>query len=271
MIKTRSPLRTFFICAVAGTAVVCLSAAADPGHPQPLREGPAEAPARLADGRVTRPLRVDAVAKTRCPRASYGPHFYAPGRRRTVALSFDDGPGRSTARILLILRKYRVPATFFNIGENEAVRRKLVLEEYKDGFALGNHTWNHPDMTRLSASEQAAEMDRTIAETRSIARVAPCAYRPPYGTYNATTLRLAQHRRMAVWLWSVDTEDWKADGSGSSFWVHRIIRLAEAEGRALSHPVVLMHNQPDGNPATVSALPRIIHFFRVHDYRFVKL
>ena len=270
MFSTRSPLRILLISAVAGTAIVCVSAAASPGHPQPVREGPAGPPARPADGRAARPPRLTATT-SRCPRASYGPHFYAPGRRRTIALTFDDGPGRSTARILSILRKYRVPATFFNIGENEAARRKLVRTEYKDHYALGNHTWNHPDMTRLSARGQAAEMDRTITEQRSIAGAAPCVYRPPYGTYNRTTLRLAQHRRMAVWLWSVDTEDWKADGSGSPFWVHRIIRLAEDEGRELSHPVVLMHNQPHGNPATVSALPTVIHFFRVHGYHFVKL
>jgi peptidoglycan/xylan/chitin deacetylase (PgdA/CDA1 family) len=76
---------------------------------------------------------------------------------------------------------------------------------------------------------------------------------------------------MSVWLWSVDTQDWMADGSGSSFWVNRIIRLAEREGGALRHPVMLMHNQPAGNPATVSALPVIIRFFRSHGYRFVRL
>ena len=270
MSSTRSPFRILLTSAVAGSAIVCVCAAASPGHPQPVREGPAGLPARLADGRVARPPRRTAAAP-RCPRASYGPHFYAPGRRRTVALTFDDGPGRSTARILSILRKYRVPATFFNIGENEAARRKLVREEHRDGFALGNHTWNHPDMTGLSGREQAAEMDRTITEQRSIVSVAPCVYRPPYGTYNRTTLRLAQHRRMAVWLWSVDTEDWKAAGSGSPFWVHRIVRLAENEGRRQAHPVVLMHNQPSGNPATVSALPTVIRYFRVHGYHFVKL
>ena len=269
MFSTRSPFRILLTSAVAGTAIVCVSAAAGPGHPPPVREGPGP-PARLADGRVARPPRL-AAAAPRCPRAPYGPHFYAPGRRRTVALTFDDGPGRSTARILSILRTYRVSATFFNIGENEAARRKLVREEYKDGFALGNHTWNHPDMTRLSGREQAAEMDRTITEQRSIVGAAPCVYRPPYGTDNRTTLRLAQHRRMAVWLWSVDTEDWKADGSGAPFWVHRIIRLAEAEGREQAHPVVLMHNQPYGNPATIRALPTVIHFFRAHGYHFVRL
>jgi hypothetical protein len=61
------------------------------------------------------------------------------------------------------------------------------------------------------------------------------------------TLTLAQQRRMGVWLWSVDTQDWMAEGSGSSFWVHRIIRLAEQEGGALRHPIVLMHYEPTGN------------------------
>jgi len=76
---------------------------------------------------------------------------------------------------------------------------------------------------------------------------------------------------MNVWLWSVDTQDWMADGSGSPYWVARIIALAEQEGRAQRHPVVLMHNQPAGNPATVRALPVIIRFFRAHGYRFVSL
>ncbi|HLK73556.1 MAG TPA: hypothetical protein VKU77_07935 [Streptosporangiaceae bacterium] len=94
---------------------------------------------------------------------------------------------------------------------------------------------------------------------------------PPGGEYDSATLRLAQQRRMGVWLWSVDTQDWMAEGSGSSYWVHRIIRLAEQEGGKLRHPIVLMHNQPIGNPATVSALPAIIEYFRAHGYRFVTL
>lgn len=96
-------------------------------------------------------------------------------------------------------------------------------------------------------------------------------FRPPYGAYNATTLRLAQQRRMTVWIWSVDPEDWKAGGSASAFWVSRIISLTEREGGRLRHPVVLMHNQPSGNPATVAALPVIIRFFRARGYRFVVL
>jgi len=78
-----------------------------------------------------------------CPAAPYGARFYAPGSSKTVALTFDDGPGKSTAAILAILARYRVPATFFNIGVNMAPRPALVRAEVKGGYAMGNHTWNH--------------------------------------------------------------------------------------------------------------------------------
>jgi peptidoglycan/xylan/chitin deacetylase (PgdA/CDA1 family) len=244
-------------CAMVLTVALSLTASAAEYRP-PASQGTAAATtavARAAD----------------CPAAPYGARFYAPGKSKTVALTFDDGPGKSTAAILATLARYRVPATFFNIGVNMAYRPSLVREEVKRGYAMGNHTWNHPDMDTLSAAGQAAEMDRASAEQRSIAGTLPCAFRPPYGDYDSTTLRLAQQRRMSVWLWSVDPQDWMAEGSGSSYWVHRIIRLAEQEGGALRHPIVIMHNQPIGNPATVSALPTIIQFFRAHGYRFVVL
>jgi peptidoglycan/xylan/chitin deacetylase (PgdA/CDA1 family) len=206
-----------------------------------------------------------------CPAPVYGPNFYAPGPGKTVALTFDDGPGKTTPRILRILLRYHIPAAFFNVGQNMPVRPWLVRREWTQGFVLGNHTWDHRNMAKLSASQQAAELNRMSAEQRKLTRTVPCVFRPPYGDYNAKTLRLAQRRRMAVWLWSVDTEDWKAAGSASAHWVNRIVRLAEKEGGALPNPVVLMHNAPAGDPATALALPRIILFFRHHHYRFVNL
>jgi len=233
---------------------------------------PETSAAAAASGAEAQPASAVAFsAVRRCPAASYGAHFYAPGKGKTVALTFDDGPGRTTAAVLAVLARYRVPATFFNIGVNVAARPGLARKEAKAGYAMGNHTWNHPNMVLLPASQQAAEMDRMSAELRVAAGVQPCVFRPPYGDYDSVTLQLAHQRRMGVWLWSVDTQDWMARGSGSAYWVNRIIRLAEREGGALRHPVVLMHNQPIGNPATVAALPVIIRFFRAHGYRFVQL
>lgn len=163
----------------------------------------------------------------------------APGSGRTVALTFDDGPGRST---------------------------RMVVQ----GQVLGNHTWDHRDLTSLSATAVANEMDRTTRETVRLTGVRPCVFRPPYGAYDETPLTLAAARRLAVWTWVVDTEDWKARGSSSDYWVRRIIQRARA-GLDWNHPVILMHDSSAGNPATLRALSRIITVYRRHGYRFVRL
>lgn len=254
------------------TAGLCLTAAAAGCTSAPPSRPPAAHPVSATPGHsAARPTAtISEPVAVGCPAAPYGPRTYAPGSSKTVALTFDDGPGPSTAAILAILARYRVTATFFNIGTAMATRPWLVREEVDAGYAMGDHTWNHRDLVPLPAASQAAELSEASAEQRSIAGTVPCAFRPPYGEYDSTTLRLAQQQRMGVWMWSVDTLDWMADGSSSSYWVQRIIRLAE-HGGALPHPIVLMHNQRKGNPATVMALPAIIQFYRSHGYLFVTL
>jgi peptidoglycan/xylan/chitin deacetylase (PgdA/CDA1 family) len=203
-----------------------------------------------------------------CPSAPYGVASTAPGAGKTVALTFDDGPGHDTGRIMAVLAAAHVTATFFNLGANEAGARAIVRAQKTSGYALGDHTWDHPSMPNLGAAGQAAQMDRQRAVEASITGSYPCVFRPPYGAYDATTLSLAQARHMRVWNWSVDTEDWKAAGSGDAFWINRITSRAEA-GAAQAHPVILMHNQPAGNPATVAALPRIISYYLARGYTFV--
>jgi peptidoglycan/xylan/chitin deacetylase (PgdA/CDA1 family) len=254
---------------IAGLALTAAAAgcqsAPPPGRPadHSATASPVRSTARSAPATAV-------AAPVSCPAAPYGARLYAPGTSKTVALTFDDGPGRSTKVILNTLKHYRVPATFFNIGAAMAARPYLVQDEVREGYAMGNHSWDHPHMITLSAVRQDAELSQASAEQRSIAGTVPCAFRPPYNEYDATTLRLAQQHRMSVWLWSVDTLDWTADGSGSSYWVQRIIRLAE-QGGALHHPILLMHDARPGDPATVMALPAIIQFFRFHGYRFVTL
>jgi peptidoglycan/xylan/chitin deacetylase (PgdA/CDA1 family) len=205
-----------------------------------------------------------------CPPASYGVHRHAPGTGKTVALTFDDGPGDSTGQIMKILAAAHVEATFFNIGGLEVARTWLVRSEYAAGFALGDHTWQHRELILLDASGQAYQIDHARAEQAKITGSATCLLRPPYGEYDATTLELAQERGMTVWNWSVDTEDWKAAGSADPYWVNRIVSRANAGG-VLRHPVILLHNPPGGNPATVAALPAIIRYYKSHGYRFVDL
>ena len=238
----------------------------------PLPEGPwppDEILARPPAGVAPRSLAA-AGPSTGCPAAPSGVQRTAPGSGKTVALTFDDGPGVTTPAILSILQRYGIPATFFNIGVNASVRPAYVRSELVTGMVIGNHTWDHPQLPTLSASGQASEMDRATAEQSALTAVGSCVFRPPYGEFNATTLSLAQQRGMAVWNWSVDTEDWKAGTSTASSWVERIYSRAVAGG-SQAHPVILMHNPPAGIPATVTALPRIIDYYRAHGYRFVDL
>lgn len=205
-----------------------------------------------------------------CSTGAGGVHRSAPGSGRTVALTFDDGPGKSTAQIMAVLAKYRVTATFFNLGDNEARNHAVVRREQTAGYLLGDHTWDHQSLPTLTAAQQGREIDRERTVQASITGARPCLLRPPYGNFNTTTLAQAAARGMQVWNWSVDTEDWKASGSGARYWVQRITSRAEA-GVTQKHPVILMHNQPNGNPATVSALPAIIRFYQARHYRFVDL
>ena len=83
---------------------------------------------------------------------------FAHGRRRDVALTFDDGPGQFTGAILRILRRSHTPATFFVIGRLARAYRQLVATEARDGFEVGDHTETHPFLSELSGAEQAAEI-----------------------------------------------------------------------------------------------------------------
>ena len=209
-----------------------------------------------------------------CPRPASGPQYEGPsvrGGQRTIALTFDDGPGRSTQSIINILEAFHVRATFFNVGTGEVSWPSITVEEARDGFLLGDHTVDHPDLELLSASTQAYEMDGVINEQRLLTASSPCVFRPPYGAWNATTLSLANSRGMSLWMWNNSGDDWEARGSGSTAWVQRIQSLVEGEGINQLHAVVLLHNQRIFMPATVAALPGIISFFQRHNYAFVDL
>jgi peptidoglycan/xylan/chitin deacetylase (PgdA/CDA1 family) len=212
----------------------------------------------------------EAVPNVGCPAASLGTVAVAPGAGNTVALTFDDGPGQATSAILSILKSAGVTATFFNMGTRTQALPDLVRAEAAGGMSLGNHTWDHPDMTTLTVTAQASEMDQeTNAQKASLNRV-PCMFRPPGGAYNADTLSLAQQRNMRVWMWSVQSSDWQAPLTLDPTWVQRIVTNAET-GVTQQHPVVLFHNGANPAPNTVAALPTVIDFYKANGYTFVGL
>ena len=139
-----------------------------PAAKAPAKTAPApsvKAPVKAAPPAVQTPAPAASVA----PKPVYSgpmtyPHSAAPGTGKTVALTFDDGPDPSTAQILGILNHYKVPATFFNIGQQEAKYASLVKAEAQQSYALGNHTWDHAGV--LSQKDTDAIVN--LAETEEI-------------------------------------------------------------------------------------------------------
>ena len=211
---------------------------------------------------------------TSCPPYSGGVLNTAPtiaSGAKTVALTFDDGPGRSTPAILAILDSFHVRATFFNVGYGMTDYTSSLLKERAEGYLLGNHTVSHPDMALLPASGQLEQMTQVDRQQRALTSTVDCVFRPPYGDYNNDTIAMANQLGMSLWMWSDGGGDWEARGSGSSYWINYIERNVIAVAQGQDHPVVLLHNQPIDMPATVAALPTIIRWFLAHGYTFVDL
>ena len=122
-----------------------------------------------------------------------------------MALTLDDGPSGLTDGILDALRDRHSSATFFMLGRNAQNRPDTVRRVSAEGHQIGNHTWNHPDLTTLPDERIAAELQSTADLLRSLSGQSVSTFRPPYGALNDRVLGVAG---MPAILWSVDTRDW---------------------------------------------------------------
>ncbi|MER5806330.1 polysaccharide deacetylase family protein [Streptomyces mirabilis] len=173
-----------------------------------------------------------------------------------VALTFDDGPAApETATLLTYLAQYRARATFFTVGQNVAAHPDLVRAEAQAGHEVGNHSWNHPDLTKLPPEQIASQLARTSAAIKAAAGKEPTLFRPPYGAINST-VRAATG--LSPVLWDVDTEDWKYPDPN---------KVAQTViDKAQRNSVVLMH---DIHPTSVAAVPQILRTLTARGYHFV--
>jgi len=185
------------------------------------------------------------------------------GHEREVALTFDDGPSPYTSEILDTLIRLRAPATFFPVGFMIEEYPAAIQREVENGFAIGDHTENHARLAGLPPKEQEAELLEQATELRRQGAPFPRLFRPPFGVYDATTLKLARHNRMLVVLWTVETADYEQPGDEAI--VQRV--LEEVRPGA----IVLLHDGGGDRSETVAALPRVIHELRSRDYRLVTI
>ena len=194
---------------------------------------------------------------------AYTSYIRLGGHRREVALTFDDGPGPATPRILAILRKTHTPATFFPIGRSVRSSPQLVADEVRQHLAVGDHTESHPRLSGLTPAAQAAEIRQAAEDIHHAGAPYPRLFRPPYGSFDRDTLALLRGQRMLMVLWSVDTKDFSRPGK------KKIIYTAVSG--AQQGAIILMHDGGGDRSQTVAALPRIILRLRQRGFRLVSI
>src|ERR1700730_1520039 len=175
-------------------------------------------------------------------------------RGNEVALTFDDGPGPYTSRLVETLNRLHVQATFFAVGTEERYFSAGTLLELRSGDVVGDHTETHPLLASLSPHDQREQLLNQIYQIQLLGGPTPRLFRPPYGSFNATTYRELHHLHLLMILWSTDTGDYARPG----------ISVIVQRALAGAHPgaIILMHDAGGDRTQTVAALPAIVHGLR---------
>jgi peptidoglycan-N-acetylglucosamine deacetylase len=183
-----------------------------------------------------------------------------------VALTFDDGPDPTwTPRILKVLRREHVPATFFLIGREAERHPRLVRQELDDGHVIGDHTYAHPDLAKTPDWRSRLEINAGAWVVEGETGRRPLLFRSPYGNGDA-----APHSKGADQLaadlgfhpvgWTDETNDWRQPG------VNSIVHAALSQ--LSERTIILLHDGGGRRDQTLAALPRIIDALKAQGYLF---
>lgn len=174
---------------------------------------------------------------------------------KIIALTFDDGPSKYTDEVLKILKENDACATFFLIGNKVEFYKDTLQEMLKNGNEIGNHSYDHKYLTRLSESEFKEEIQKTQDVIKKITGFTPTLFRPSYGGYNNT---LKTYTDLTFVLWDVDSKDWSVKTKDKI--------LKNVMPNVKSGSIVLMH---DNHDYALKALPELIKELKEHGYKFV--
>ena len=178
--------------------------------------------------------------------------------RNLISLTFDDGPGAYTDSLLDFFYEYDVIATFYVLGSAVERRRETLIRMYNLGHEIGNHSWNHENLTELSAREVINTMRRTSDLIEELTGSRPLTARPPYGAVDSRVQTILRILDNPIVLWSVDTRDWET--REVEFVYYQIINGAE------NGAIILMH---DIHRTTYEAVKKAIPTLTEMGFEFV--
>lgn len=177
--------------------------------------------------------------------------------KKMIALTFDDGPNYNTSKIIDVLNKYDIKATFFVLG-SRAINNKDILKKMVDsGMEIGNHTYNHLLLTKYDENKIRSEIEDTSEVIYSATKKRTKLLRPSYGSVNNKIKKVAN---MPIIIWDIDTLDWKYHNSKRI--TSRIVN------KVRDGDIILMH---DIYSASLNALSNIIPILQDNGYEFVTI
>lgn len=177
--------------------------------------------------------------------------------KKMIALTFDDGPNYNTSKVIDVLNKYDIKATFFVLG-SRAINNKDILKKMADsGMEIGNHTYNHLLLTKYDENKIRSEIEDTSEVIYSATKKRPKLLRPSYGSVNNKIKKVAN---MPIIIWDIDTLDWKYHNS------KRI--TSRVVNKVRDGDIILMH---DIYSASLNALSNIISILQDNGYEFVTI
>lgn len=189
------------------------------------------------------------------------PIYYVDTEEKKVAITFDASWGADkTDKILDILDKYEIKATFFLVGRWVDEFEDKVKEIHNRGHELGNHSNSHPMMTNLSKVDMLKEIQITDGKIMKITGERLDLFRCPSGAYNDNVLDVLKESGHFCIQWDVDSIDWKAEGAQKEY--NRVIQKVKPGS------IVLFHNDAKYTPEN---LPKIIEKLLDEGYKFVKV
>ena len=182
--------------------------------------------------------------------------YFEKKNRKVVALTFDDGPNPATTNQALdTLSKYGIKATFFVLGKNVSGNEEILKRMKSDGHVIGNHSWSHPVLSKLSLDEAKKQITDTEDALTKVLGSSSKLMRPPYG---AITDDIRNSLDLSFIMWDVDSLDWKSKNEASI--------LTEIQRQVKNGSIILMH---DIHVETVNALPKVIDYLKEQGYEFV--
>src|ERR1043166_9098953 len=177
-----------------------------------------------------------------------------------IAMTFDDGPSATlTPKLLDLLAARHIKVTFFVIGENVAEHPEIVARAAREGHEIGNHSWSHPNLGKMSDDAVRRQLQRTEDAIKSAIGARPTLMRPPYGSITAREKRwIHDEFDYDIILWDVDPLDWKRPGA--EVVRNRIVKQTRPGSIILAHDI---------HPGTIDAMPPTNEQLETNGFKFV--